>query len=235
MELPRYAQPYAVISASSNVLFNGFSGVHNVQFLEEEAELLFKILPYRMFFLFRKLPQPLSKWTKGFFARRVQELFSIQSCFPFFLTIVFYPLVHVLSKRVRHSVIDNVLKTGGQVNFKRFMLWKLIKQFIGECGGAMNCLINFQSIKRLKFTDRKSTRLNSSHTVISYAVFCLKKKKKKNKVDRQLISNRGPLHSKFGQVGVKLILNAFNMNASSERACEVPVLSGTVCMTEVAT
>src|SRR2546426_4159646 len=29
------------------------------------------------------------------------------------------------------------------------------------------------------FQDRKSTRLNSSHLVISYAVFCLKKKKKK--------------------------------------------------------
>src|SRR5438034_5172483 len=28
--------------------------------------------------------------------------------------------------------------------------------------------------------DRKSTRLNSSHTVISYAVFCLKKKTKRN-------------------------------------------------------
>src|SRR5438034_11625246 len=28
--------------------------------------------------------------------------------------------------------------------------------------------------------DRKSTRLNSSHTVISYAVFCLKKKKTEN-------------------------------------------------------
>src|SRR5260221_10037774 len=28
--------------------------------------------------------------------------------------------------------------------------------------------------------DRKSTRLNSSHTVISYAVFCLKKKKRTN-------------------------------------------------------
>ena len=28
-------------------------------------------------------------------------------------------------------------------------------------------------------TDRKSTRLNSSHALISYAVFCLKKKKKK--------------------------------------------------------
>src|SRR5260221_9315615 len=33
-----------------------------------------------------------------------------------------------------------------------------------------------------KKTDRKSTRLNSSHTVISYAVFCLKKKKKNNEV-----------------------------------------------------
>src|SRR5207253_9583626 len=29
-------------------------------------------------------------------------------------------------------------------------------------------------------TDRKSTRLNSSHVAISYAVFCLKKKKTKN-------------------------------------------------------
>src|SRR5688572_31963512 len=33
------------------------------------------------------------------------------------------------------------------------------------------------------FADRKSTRLNSSHSQISYAVFCLKKKKK-NKITR---------------------------------------------------
>src|SRR3712207_9256856 len=32
----------------------------------------------------------------------------------------------------------------------------------------------------LEVQDRKSTRLNSSHANISYAVFCLKKKKKKN-------------------------------------------------------
>src|SRR5437870_6465226 len=31
--------------------------------------------------------------------------------------------------------------------------------------------------------DRKSTRLNSSHVAISYAVFCLKKKKKKTKTN----------------------------------------------------
>src|SRR5438034_7142250 len=33
--------------------------------------------------------------------------------------------------------------------------------------------------RRAHDQDRKSTRLNSSHTVISYAVFCLKKKTKK--------------------------------------------------------
>src|SRR5688572_32783542 len=37
--------------------------------------------------------------------------------------------------------------------------------------------------------DRKSTRLNSSHSQISYAVFCLKKKKKKNKNSNYNYSN----------------------------------------------
>src|SRR2546427_8204840 len=34
-------------------------------------------------------------------------------------------------------------------------------------------------LEEIATTDRKSTRLNSSHSQISYAVFCLKKKKKK--------------------------------------------------------
>src|SRR2546426_9194064 len=37
--------------------------------------------------------------------------------------------------------------------------------------------------------DRKSTRLNSSHLVISYAVFCLKKKKKKKQVSTTILIN----------------------------------------------
>src|SRR5256885_12929653 len=41
---------------------------------------------------------------------------------------------------------------------------------------------------RLKL-DRKSTRLNSSHLVISYAVFCLKKKKKQNPCEIRLTYN----------------------------------------------
>src|SRR5258708_15551550 len=36
--------------------------------------------------------------------------------------------------------------------------------------------------------DRKSTRLNSSHQIISYAVFCLKKKKTRLKSRQQIIS-----------------------------------------------
>src|SRR6266498_6156102 len=36
------------------------------------------------------------------------------------------------------------------------------------------------SVRDQVLQDRKSTRLNSSHVRISYAVFCLKKKKKKN-------------------------------------------------------
>src|SRR6202047_5598747 len=53
-----------------------------------------------------------------------------------------------------------------------------------------------------EYRDRKSTRLNSSHRTISYAVFCLKKKKKKstenqNKIQyphRSCIINDASLH-----------------------------------------
>src|SRR5256885_6161561 len=40
--------------------------------------------------------------------------------------------------------------------------------------------------------DRKSTRLNSSHLVISYAVFCLKKKKSIRLRSRQILPRRSP-------------------------------------------
>src|SRR5258708_32091900 len=43
--------------------------------------------------------------------------------------------------------------------------------------------------------DRKSTRLNSSHQIISYAVFCLKKKKKKETRN----------YSKCGRVSSKIV------------------------------
>src|SRR5438132_6927622 len=56
-------------------------------------------------------------------------------------------------------------------------------------------------VARRAHIDRKSTRLNSSHTVISYAVFCLKKKKKKEKPNKKL-------KNKYKRYSNKAIKNA---------------------------
>src|SRR5437588_9551243 len=51
-----------------------------------------------------------------------------------------------------------------------------------ELAGVENVLNEGGTVEVILREDRKSTRLNSSHTVISYAVFCLKKKIKKTKI-----------------------------------------------------
>src|SRR5690625_3790955 len=48
-----------------------------------------------------------------------------------------------------------------------------------ERAGLLTMPTWFDYYQTLTTQDRKSTRLNSSHVAISYAVFCLKKKKKK--------------------------------------------------------
>src|SRR5437588_3229606 len=52
---------------------------------------------------------------------------------------------------------------------------------LGHDAGALEIGVVEDELFDAGEVDRKSTRLNSSHTVISYAVFCLKKKKKKQK------------------------------------------------------
>src|SRR5688500_20104561 len=49
-------------------------------------------------------------------------------------------------------------------------------------GGTPEALVDGETGLLVEPGDRKSTRLNSSHLVISYAVFCLKKKKMKNTI-----------------------------------------------------
>src|SRR2546427_1652595 len=70
---------------------------------------------------------------------------------------------------VRHPLVDKIAFTGSTEVGQEIMREAAgtLKRVTLELGG--------------KSPDRKSTRLNSSHSQISYAVFCLKKKKKKNK------------------------------------------------------
>src|SRR5699024_11223989 len=58
---------------------------------------------------------------------------------------------------------------------KRYLIviWKF-----SSCAGFVTlfCVLKLKLIIVISYEDRKSTRLNSSHVSISYAVFCLKKK-----------------------------------------------------------
>src|SRR5438132_8209060 len=67
-------------------------------------------------------------------------------------------------------------------------------------------------------TDRKSTRLNSSHTVISYAVFCLKKKKNKTKQKKQKTQNKqnNTNHNPQQQTTTKTIQTSTNKSRATQ-------------------
>src|SRR2546430_12466909 len=73
--------------------------------------------------------------------------------------------------RSRH--VDNRQRSGE----RRANVWErntIIATFTGRlAAGFVDASIG----RLIRFGDRKSTRLNSSHSQISYAVFCLKKKK----------------------------------------------------------
>src|SRR5688572_31953105 len=54
---------------------------------------------------------------------------------------------------------------------------------VHEVAAQLSARHGLCAVARSFHSDRKSTRLNSSHSQISYAVFCLKKKKKKKKMN----------------------------------------------------
>src|SRR5256885_8952677 len=72
---------------------------------------------------------------------------------------------------------EDAERSGGGLHRKGMLM--LIPLPLGSA-----CIFKFGGKSRRWAEDRKSTRLNSSHLVISYAVFCLKKKKKQKAQNR---------------------------------------------------
>src|ERR1035441_1787452 len=72
-----------------------------------------------------------------------------------------------------HAAVNHQLHRAGIVQPKR----PVHRQFHGHTGGQQILGCEPHAATRYIYGDRKSTRLNSSHLGISYAVFCLKKKK----------------------------------------------------------
>src|SRR5258708_16553911 len=62
-------------------------------------------------------------------------------------------------------------------------LFVIIEQPVREAINEYNDIQDKKFMEAAKKEDRKSTRLNSSHQIISYAVFCLKKKIKRPESD----------------------------------------------------
>src|SRR5687768_17798341 len=77
-------------------------------------------------------------------------------------------------RQVRHEALAVAAAADGRVAVEEpaEVLDLALKQRVGRMGGPAED-------EEHEDRDRKSTRLNSSHGYISYAVFCLKKKKKK--------------------------------------------------------
>src|SRR2546427_6183055 len=77
---------------------------------------------------------------------------------------------------VEESTASSAEETGVDVNGDRDKPYEWKK---GEAPANREEILAAVEKAKQKILDRKSTRLNSSHSQISYAVFCLKKKKKK--------------------------------------------------------
>src|SRR5437764_2070034 len=61
------------------------------------------------------------------------------------------------------------------------------KKILAETGVSADARVrDLRDAEVARLRDRKSTRLNSSHRCISYAVFCLKKKKRRQNIRRRI-------------------------------------------------
>src|SRR5437588_10185237 len=85
------------------------------------------------------------------------------------------------SARVRRGPRAATLIDAAIVGVRRIQRQELARHAVGPAEAVLQRVLAAAARTVGVHQDRKSTRLNSSHTVISYAVFCLKKKKKNAK------------------------------------------------------
>src|SRR5207253_8545988 len=80
----------------------------------------------------------------------------------------------------RHVVVQQTFQRRLRIGINFVHLEKIVPVFDDRATPTIACRPDFRRQIGRSISDRKSTRLNSSHVAISYAVFCLKKKKKTN-------------------------------------------------------
>ena len=81
--------------------------------------------------------------------------------------------------RCDNTIIGSIIPNGEKQQFIAKIAPAIAERLIALKKEEFEKIVRgYDELRSLMAEDRKSTRLNSSHTDISYAVFCLKKKKK---------------------------------------------------------
>src|SRR5207248_5322044 len=93
---------------------------------------------------------------------------------------VIYPVVADLGRVARGDLVDAELGSAHRPELAAEALHEDLGP-LARVGGRGGESVELRLRELGRDVDRKSTRLNSSHRTISYAVFCLKKKKKNKK------------------------------------------------------
>src|SRR5690625_6646386 len=96
--------------------------------------------------------------------------------------LLFFPTTtNILYKSNLLIILDLLISDIRHINFTYIIVMRILQ--------VDQIIIGVIRLGRVVGTDRKSTRLNSSHVAISYAVFCLKKKKKENIHENRIQTN----------------------------------------------
>src|SRR5438876_5792647 len=108
------------------------------------------------------------------------------SCFSFNVTSLFVLFFFLMIRRPPRSTL-----------FPYTTLFRSSKEDLVEDVADLGVVLDDQDVALWHVRDRKSTRLNSSHPSISYAVFCLKKKKNPS---RAVVGGSLPVRAQYDRL-----------------------------------